>query len=116
MSNSARFEPDLDLLTAPREDCYHLNRLLPPASGIASGEGIQAAFRDAFKAYAELRQPRTSLLVKGARAQGEKRVTSGAEACKKRNQDLAESWNDAEAVGARFDALLKDHPFPSVPQ
>lgn len=64
-----------------------------------------------FRAYAESRQPRTSALVRGARAQVEKRVTSGAESCKRRDEAIREGWKDPVATKARYDRLFLGHPF-----
>jgi salicylate hydroxylase len=65
-----------------------------------------------FAAFAEKRQPRTAALVKGARAQGERRVVvGGPAACKERDELIRQQWIDEAALEARFDALLKE-PFP----
>lgn len=64
-----------------------------------------------FKAFAEKRQPKTSLLVKGARAQGERRVvTTGPNDCRKRDEAVAASWKDVDAIAAKYDSLCRE-PF-----
>ena len=58
-----------------------------------------------------MRQPRTAALVKGARAQGERRVvTGGPAACEERDEILREQWKDEAALEAKFDSLLME-PF-----
>ncbi|KAK5034539.1 hypothetical protein LTS07_003460 [Exophiala sideris] len=102
------------------EDCFHLSHSLPH---LAPGKNTyQEDFDklgphlvDIFQAFAYLRQPRTSALVKGARAQGQTRVvTTGPEDCRKRNDKVATGWKDVETVAAKFDALCRG-PFQDVP-
>lgn len=88
------------------EDTWHLTQLLPEAGENPSTEIL----REVFLKYAEKRQPRTAMLTKGARAQGELRVTSGKEACEKRNEVIRAMWGDKEAVRKRFTMLFKE-PF-----
>lgn len=88
------------------EDCWHLSQLLPDADGDTSTK----ALNEAFLKYAEKRQPRTAMMVKGARAQGQMRVTFGKEACLKRNEIVKNMWADKEGVKARFSGLFKE-PF-----
>jgi salicylate hydroxylase len=66
-----------------------------------------------FKPYAEKRQPRTSNLVKGARAQGERRVLVDPELCRSRDEQIAAGWKDADGVAARYDGLLCE-PYESL--
>ena len=62
-----------------------------------------------FGAFANLRQPRTAALVKGARAQGENRVIDGGEkACLERDEMLRKSWEDEGAVKAKYHALFRE--------
>jgi salicylate hydroxylase len=64
-----------------------------------------------FSAFAQLRQPRTAALVKGARLQGESRVEDGGpEACLARDERIREAWTNKEAVEARYRALFVE-PF-----
>lgn len=63
-----------------------------------------------FQAYAERRQPRTSALVKEARAQGKKRVVISPALCKERDAVIAAAWSDPDAIRTKYEALLKE-PF-----
>ncbi|KAL7923125.1 hypothetical protein ACQKWADRAFT_67322 [Trichoderma austrokoningii] len=96
------------------EDCYHLSSALPDLSSDKDFERSMAALgaiSDIFRPFAELRQPRTSALVKGARAVGEKRVAVGAERGKERDEAVAQSYRgDAAAVVEKFEGLLSQ-PF-----
>lgn len=93
------------------EDCYHFTKLLPDFNGtLLSTDELTAVFRD----FSQLRQPRTSELVRGARAQGELRVANGDEAvCEARNQRVRAAWANDEAVKAKYDKLLLG-PFKAV--
>ncbi|KAI0356256.1 FAD/NAD-P-binding domain-containing protein [Trametes cingulata] len=74
------------------EDIYHLVRLLVkhnPDAGPPSTELLERVFSE----YEQIRIPRTTELVKMARKQGELRVVSGVEACKKRNEILRSQTN-----------------------
>ena len=66
-----------------------------------------------FRPFAEKRQPRTSLLVKGARAQGDRRVAAGAEACKQREEAIVASYQDPSVIADKFDGLLRE-PFQTL--
>jgi salicylate hydroxylase len=62
-----------------------------------------------FRTFANLRQPRTAALVKGARAQGESRVIDGGvEACLKWDDRLRQGWEDDKVVEAKYDALFRE--------
>ncbi|KZT70894.1 FAD/NAD(P)-binding domain-containing protein [Daedalea quercina L-15889] len=82
------------------EDIYHLVRLLvqhntdaaPPPSDVLA---------KIFEEYCALRVPRTSRLVKEARAMGESNVVQGIEACKARNAALRAVWSNKQAVMAQ---------------
>ncbi|KAG0648843.1 Aurachin C monooxygenase isomerase [Hyphodiscus hymeniophilus] len=90
------------------EDCYHLDRLLPEFDkdeALSSEKLIEA-----FAAFAKLRQPRTAALVKGARAQGDSRVVKGINASMERDDRLRKSWQDNEAITAKYDVLFRE-PF-----
>lgn len=93
-----------------REDCYHLATSLPevsPKTSTLSNRDLAQIFQK----FALKRQPRTSKLVKGARAQGERRVvTSGAAACLERDEAVRKGWLEVEAVGAKYDDLFRE-PF-----
>lgn len=88
------------------EDCWHLAQLMPDASGDLGTEALCQAFQK----YAEKRQARTAIMVKGARLQGQMRVTAGKEACQKRNEMAKAMWADKDAVKARFGMLFTE-PF-----
>ncbi|PCG90981.1 Monooxygenase, FAD-binding [Penicillium occitanis (nom. inval.)] len=101
------------------EDCFHLSHSMPflvPGSAQYE-ENLQILGKnlsqEIFRPFAEKRQPRTSLLVKGARTQGDKRVASGVEACRQRDSDIATAYTDPAAMLARFDSLLPE-PFQTL--
>jgi len=84
-----------------------LSRLLPDLSN--EGEWpTSETLKSIFAKFAKLRQPRTAALVKGAHAQGV--VDGGPEACAERDERLRKRWEDAAAVEAKYDYLLKE-PF-----
>lgn len=89
------------------EDCYHLDRLLPAFN---KDDGLSSAdLKSIFATFARLRQPRTSALVKGARAHGETRVVDdGLAACLERDERLRRSWEDTEALERKYDALYRE--------
>ena len=102
-----------------REDCYHLSTALPNLSTDTQDEDYKrnleelgsSLSEDIFRPFAEKRQPRTSILVKGARALGEKRVAVGPEKGRERDEAVAQSYQGAaEAVVAKFEGLLSQ-PF-----
>ena len=104
-----------------REDCYHLSTMLPNLAPNSQHEdGIDKSLNilrssslseSVFRPFAEKRQPRTSMLVKGARAQGEVRVAVGRKKGRERDEMIAKSYEgDAAAVVAKFENLLKQ-PF-----
>lgn len=66
-----------------------------------------------FRPFAEKRQPRTSLLVKGARIQGDRRVTTGAKACTERDEAIIASYKDRSVIVNKFDGLLRE-PFQTL--
>lgn len=66
-----------------------------PSTGQPSTELLSQVFID----YQDLRLPRTSELVRGARQQGEVRVVEGIEACRVRNEKIR--------IGSRDDAARK---------
>ncbi|KAF7560974.1 hypothetical protein G7046_g3182 [Stylonectria norvegica] len=101
------------------EDCFHLAHAMPFLSPDSPdyeknlallGPGLSEAI---FRPFAEKRQPRTSLLVKGARAQGDKRVASGAEGCRLRDEAIVASYKDPTIVAEKFDSLLRE-PFQTL--
>ena len=86
-----------------------MNRLLPDfqKDGALSSKKLS----DIFSTFANLRQPRTAALVKGARLQGESRVIDGGlEACLERDARLRTVWEDERAVEAKYDILFRE-PF-----
>ncbi|KAH0494491.1 hypothetical protein TgHK011_001108 [Trichoderma gracile] len=102
------------------EDCYHLSTMLPnifpdsqheeedKRSLAILGDNLAEAV---FRPFAEKRQPRTSTLVKGARALGEVRVAVGSEKGRERDEAVAKSYEgNAAAIVVKFENLLKE-PF-----
>ncbi|KAL5938870.1 hypothetical protein ACKVV1_009551 [Pyricularia oryzae] len=82
------------------EDCFYLTAELPdcdPATVIPTEELTRV-----FAKYAEIRQPRTSVLVEGARRQGEIRV-SPPEKCAERDALIAKVMTDRAGLEATFD-------------
>lgn len=93
------------------EDCWHLANLLPDVSDSNEGEDLSTeSLKEVFLEVAGKRQPRTSALVQGARAQGERRVVDGEEQCGVRDEGLKRGWEDKVGVEKRFDSLWKE-PF-----
>lgn len=97
-----------------REDCYHLGLALPNLSSKEDFErniAALGAISDIFRPFAETRQPRTSVLVKGARALGEKRVAVGVEKGRERDEAVGQSFQGgATAIVEKFEGLLSQ-PF-----
>lgn len=86
------------------EDVYHLIRLLGkynPSADQLSTELLLRVFTD----YQDLRLPRTSELVRGARRQGEIRVVEGVDACRARDEAIRAGLND-DAARRAHDELL----------
>ncbi|OGM43957.1 hypothetical protein ABOM_007996 [Aspergillus bombycis] len=97
------------------EDCYHLMQYMPciESGGVDDAEKLKSFGADLpslFQAYAERRQPRTSALVKEARAQGDRRVVATPTRCKERDAVIAAAWSDPNAIRAKYERLLKE-PF-----
>ncbi|KUJ09375.1 FAD/NAD(P)-binding domain-containing protein [Mollisia scopiformis] len=88
------------------EDCWHLARLLPDGEV----EMERKTLKEMFLEFSGLRQPRTAALVRGARAQGERRVVSGTEECRRRDEALRRGWMDELAVEEKWESLLRE-PF-----
>ena len=109
----------LILLLYAREDCFHLSHSLP--SLIPDTESYRHALTalgpnlsdTIFKPFAERRQPRTSHLVKGARAVGEQRTAIGAEACRLRDEMVSKKFLDEAMFASRMDELLRE-PFQDL--
>ncbi|PIL33910.1 hypothetical protein GSI_03616 [Ganoderma sinense ZZ0214-1] len=92
------------------EDCYHLTRLLL-AHNPSGAPPSTALLETIFTEFEGPRIARTSELVKGARQQGELRVVDGAEACKKRNEVIAEMYSGSDGgLVAQFVHLV-ENPF-----
>ncbi|KIJ67862.1 hypothetical protein HYDPIDRAFT_107388 [Hydnomerulius pinastri MD-312] len=86
------------------EDIYHLVRLLKkynPSASDPSNETLVQVFQE----YQNLRLPRTAELVKGARRQGETRVVSGIEACKRRDEMVKAGFGDENLKKAHGELL-----------
>jgi salicylate hydroxylase len=93
------------------EDCWHLSAALPDLTQ-SIPEGLNGRLSQIFKSFAEKRQPRTSAMVRTARTRGEMRVvTTGPDACRRRNEQVKADWKDADVVAAKYDALCRE-PFP----
>lgn len=67
-----------------------------------------------FRPFAEKRQPRTSALVKAARAQGDSRVAAGVEAGRKRDEAVRAALRDPLVLHNKFGGLLRE-PFQGSP-
>ncbi|TLD24364.1 hypothetical protein PspLS_06897 [Pyricularia sp. CBS 133598] len=82
------------------EDCFYLTAELPDCdqATVIPTERLTQAFGK----YAEIRQPRTSALVAGARRQGELRV-SPPERCAERDAVIAKFMTDRAGLEATFD-------------
>lgn len=99
-----------------REDSFHLSHAMPfldPQSE-AYDQSLEIFGRSLadtiFKPFAEKRQPRTSALVKGARAQGESRVALGQEAGQSRDEKIKAAFNNPTILENKFSHLLVE-PF-----
>ncbi|CCD53249.1 hypothetical protein ACHAPC_007783 [Botrytis cinerea] len=90
------------------EDCYHLQRLLPNAGSDLPTEELTKIFAE----FAEMRQPKTALLVAGARAQGERRVTT-PETMEKRNEYVRQMWKNPEVFQKPYEETLRG-PFDAM--
>lgn len=107
----------IGFFSQPREDCYHLSSALPDLSPDSEDykkklEALGSTLSESiFHPFAEKRQPRTSVLVKGARALGEKRVAVGPEKGRERDESIVQAYaGDAAAVVEKFEGLLSQ-PF-----
>ena len=88
-----------------------MSRLLPDVDKARPQPISTQDLTEVFRTLAEMRQPRTAALVKGARIQGERRVViGGPEACEERDEILREQWKDEAAFEAMYDSLLRE-PF-----
>ncbi|CAI6013759.1 unnamed protein product [Clonostachys chloroleuca] len=101
------------------EDCFHLSHSMPflePGSE-QYDEKLQvmgsSLWKNIFRPFAGKRQPRTSLLVRGARSQGDRRVVSGTEACRQRDSGIRAAYKDSTVLSAKFDDLLRE-PFQTL--
>ncbi|KAG2150428.1 hypothetical protein DEU56DRAFT_728804 [Suillus clintonianus] len=86
------------------EDIYHIMRLFKiynPSAAQPSTELLSQVFTD----YQDLRLPRTSELVRGARKQGEARVVEGIDACRARDETIRAGPNDDAARMASYELL-----------
>ena len=95
---------------------YHLVRLLVhhnPSAAVPSPTTLSTVFTE----FERLRMPRTAALVRKARAAGELRVVSGAEACRARDETVRAMWRGKERVGGDVGAVralyadLVDDPY-----
>jgi salicylate hydroxylase len=75
----------------------------------ANGDIGTAALDEVFQNYAELRQPRTAAKVNGRKSTRQLRVTSGEEACKRRNEMVRKMYADEAAVKARLTPCTASH-------
>ncbi|KAK3359555.1 hypothetical protein B0T25DRAFT_102228 [Lasiosphaeria hispida] len=98
------------------EDCYHLSIAMPVIDPKSDdyGRALETLgkylSKNIFAPFAEKRQPRTSALVKGARIQGELRVSRDPQRCQERDALIRDSFKDSAAVEAQYDSLLRE-PF-----
>ncbi|TGO70033.1 hypothetical protein BOTNAR_0004g00180 [Botryotinia narcissicola] len=90
------------------EDCYHLQRLIPDAGSEISTEALKEIFAE----FAGIRQPKTALLVAGARAQGERRVVT-PETMEERNEYMRQMWKNPEIFYKTYAEILKE-PFDAM--
>ncbi|KAF7884798.1 hypothetical protein EAF00_010616 [Botryotinia globosa] len=90
------------------EDCYHLQRLIPDAGNELSTEALTEIFAE----FAGIRQPKTALLVAGARAQGERRVAT-PETMEERNEYMRQMWKNPEILYKTSAEILKE-PFDAM--
>lgn len=97
------------------EDIYHLILSFVKHNPDASAVLSTAALSTIFSAYEAVRLPRSSELVKGARAMGNTRVVHGVDECKARNEKVRLGWTDREAMINAYDRLL-DGPFKGASQ
>lgn len=75
---------------------------------LVKGPGLSEVI---FRPFAGKRQPRTSELVKGARAHGEARIGArGEEAVKKRNEGIRLGFLEPTGFHGKWDNLLRE-PF-----
>ncbi|KAI0093159.1 hypothetical protein BDY19DRAFT_982954 [Irpex rosettiformis] len=87
---------DIDLLTELL-DKYN------PSTASPSTSTLEALFTE----FETARIPRSSAMVKGARALGESRVVQGVDACIERNNKVRIQWSDADAVARAREAMFK---------
>ena len=62
---------------------------------------------NAFEAYTDKRLERSSVLVRGARVQGEIRLVHGVDACTVRNNKVRAMWRDQGAMVQGYAAVWK---------
>ncbi|KAF7977762.1 hypothetical protein HWV62_2862 [Athelia sp. TMB] len=96
------------------EDIYHLVRLLVKHNPTASPLPTEK-LSEIFEEYQILRKARTTALVRGARAMGELRSTSGVEACLARNEIVKNMYTDEAKLLGQM-AFLFDAPFTGAPE
>jgi salicylate hydroxylase len=92
------------------EDCYMLSELLSVMDADADEPSPQA-LAEAFRSFAQQRQPRTTALVRQARAQGEQRVVTGQVDLEQRDENIRRLWSDKTQLRRTFDDLFKEHPY-----
>ncbi|KAF7940140.1 uncharacterized protein EAE98_000267 [Botrytis deweyae] len=90
------------------EDCYHLQRLIPDAGSDLSTEALTKIFAE----FTGIRQPKTALLVAGARAQGERRVVT-PETMEERNEYMRQMWKNPDIFYKAYAEMLKG-PFDAM--
>lgn len=74
-----------------------------PEAGEPSSTTLQTIFTD----FEAARIPRSAILVKEARKQGDNRVAEGAENCKQRNDTVRATWKNDESVAAHYSKIVK---------
>jgi len=105
--------PGYAKLTLISEDCWALVQRLPDFNSPVSTEELVGAFG----AVAATRQPKTTAVVKAARAAGENRVVRGGEGDvegrRKRDDVVRASWQDVGTLRAIWDGFYQG-PFEDL--
>lgn len=96
------------------EDCYQFSNAFPCIISNEIEGVILSGLKENFKRHAEKRQPWTSALIKGTRAEGGKGVVRSRKAdCERHDQAVAVEWQDVEAIVLKIDGLCRG-PFDAT--
>ena len=104
-------------INSDREDCFHLSHAFPNLleTGPQVYKSSLCDLKSIFAEYAEKRAARTAMLVKGARANGQRRVvTSGAADCSRRDDEIKRMFCDPAAVAEKYDGIFREPFNPSM--